>query len=283
MIALALAAVLALAAPARAFVAPSNASTAFPIAVVATSAVAVASSAPTALEFRVPKNDGWVTDLAGLLTPAEESALEARLEEWKQRTGHQLAVLTIPSLEGESLEQASLAVLRSWGIGTAEREDGALLFVVRDDRKVRVEVGYGLEGALTDSVSGRVIRDVIAPQFRAQKFGSGLRAGVEAIVGVVEGGIDSVPALKAGRDGGAAGGAVVFVMFFLLIALLSIAQRARGGRRGRRGGIFGTHGPFFPGGLGGFGGLGGGRSSGGGGFSGFGGGSGGGGGASGGW
>jgi len=242
--------------------------------------------AATAVEFRVPKNDGWVTDLANILSPADESALEARLEEWKQRTGHQIAVLTVPTLGGESLEETTLSISRAWAVGTAERKDGALLFVAQADRKLRIEVGTGLEGALTDSISGRIIRDVIAPKFRTKDFGTGIRAGVEAMIGVVEGGIDSVPALKGKKRGAAAGG-VALVMLIMMIVIFSIARRMGGGGRGRGGSGLG---PFLGGTLfgsamrGGFGGSrGGGFSGGGGGFSGFGGGGFSGGGASGGW
>lgn len=245
-------------------------------------------AAAVAIEYRVPRNDGWVTDLADVMTSGEESSLEARLEEWKKRTGHQIAVLTIPTLGGESLEEAAIAVAREWGIGTKERTDGALLFVVRDDRKLRIEVNGGLEGALTDSVSGRIVRDVIAPQFRAQQYGTGIRDGVEAMIGVVEKGVDSVPELMRRRKGAA--GASVITMSVFVILLIAMSRRNR--RRGR--GVWGSSGPFLPGGLGGLGGLGrggfggfsGGSSrGGGGGFSGFGGGGGGfsGGGASGGW
>lgn len=279
MIAFALAFALALAAPGPA---PTAAALAHPTSVAWTPLPAAAT--PATVEYRVPKNDGWVTDLADILSSADEKALEARLEEWKQRTGHQIAVLTIPSLEGESLEQASLAVLRGWGVGTAERQDGALLLVARDDRKMRIEVGYGLEGALTDSISGRIIRDVIAPQFRSKAFSAGIRAGVESMIGVVEGGVEAVPALQGKKRGAAAGG-VALVMLIVLVVFFSIARRMQGGGRGRGGGGLG---PFlgtggFGGGFGGFGGGRGGGGFGGGGFSGFGGGGGGGGGASGGW
>lgn len=255
---------------------------AIPLAL-ASPAPAPAPAAPATVEYVVPRNDGGVTDLAGLLSPADESALEARLEDWKKRTGHQIAVLTIASLEGESLENASLAVLRTWGVGTAERQDGALLFVSRDDRKIRIEVGYGLEGALTDSVSGRIIREVIAPKFRAGNYSGGVRAGVESMIGIVEGGVEAVPALQ-GRRKGAAVGATLLVLLVVLIVILSIAKRLRHGLGGRGRGGWGAGGPFLPGGgFGGGFGRGGGFGGGGGGFSGFGGGGGGGGGASGGW
>ncbi len=254
-------------------------------------AISAPAAATIAVEFRVPKNDGWVTDLADILSPADESALEARLEEWKQRTGHQIAVLTVPTLAGESLEEATLSISRAWAVGTAERKDGALLFVAQGDRKLRIEVGSGLEGALTDSISGRIIRDVIAPKFRTREFGTGIRAGVEAMIGVVENGVDSVPALQGKKKGAAAGGSIALFIAFLVL-MIAISRRSR---RGGRGGGFGSSGPFLPGGLGGLAGLGGlgrmgglggfsgGSRGGGGGFSGFGGGGFSGGGASGGW
>jgi len=252
--------------------------------VAALPAVITAPVSPAA-EYQVPKNDGWVTDRADILSSAEESALEARLEEWKKRTGHQIAVLTIPSLEGESLEQATLAVARSWGIGAGERNDGALLFVAQKDRKIRIEVGTGLEGALTDSISGRIIRDVIAPQFRSKSFGNGIRAGVEAMIGVVEGGVDSVPALQGKRKGAAVGavGVLAFIMMMAILAIASRAQRGGGGRGSGGTGLGGMAGPLLTGMMLGRMGRGGGGGGGGGGFSGFGGGGFSGGGASGGW
>jgi uncharacterized protein len=134
-----------------------------------------------AIEVDVPRNDGWVTDLAGFLTPAEEQALEARMESYRQGSGHEMALLTVPDLGGESLEQYALEVGRAWGLGREEENDGALLLVSKADKKIRIEVGRGLEGTLTDSISGRIIRDVITPSFRAGKYGEGLAQGIEAM------------------------------------------------------------------------------------------------------
>ncbi len=254
----------------------------------ATTAGLATPASVTVVEYQVPKQDGWVNDSAKLLTAADERALEARLEAWKQSTGHQIAVLTIPSLDGESLDEAALAVARAWGIGSGQRSDGALLFVSQADRKMRIEVGDGLEGALTDSISGRIIRDVIAPQFRSKQFSAGIRAGVEAMIGVVEGGVESVPALQ-GKRRNTVGGGLVMIAFFVMVVLMAILGRkgGGGGGRGRRAG-FGPLEAFLIGGaLGGMGGRRGGGfgggGGGGGGFSGFGGGGFSGGGASGGW
>jgi uncharacterized protein len=191
----------------------------------------------------------------------------------------------VPTLGGQSLERFALEVGRAWALGSKERNDAAILFVARQERKIRIEVGRGLEGSLTDSISGRVIRDVVAPRFKRGDFSGGIRAGVEAMKGVVDGNEKALPP-EPKRDNPLIGlivmGLILFVVFLVMAARASRAgPKGRHVRRG--GGGFGGFGGF--GGLGGLGGLGGGRSSGGGGgFSGFGGGGGfSGGGASGGW
>jgi uncharacterized protein len=225
----------------------------------------------------VPPNDGWVTDLAGLLTPKQEAALEARLEAYEHDGGWEIAVLTVPSLEGEPIERFALEVGRAWGIGKKETNEGALLVVARDDRKVRIEVGRGLEGRVTDSRSGRIIRQTIAPAFREGDYDRGLREAVTAIH-VYAGGDETMPPRMRRRETERRGVPVipllVFLAFFVLFRLLPGRRRGYGMRRGG----------WWVAGLGGsgFGGRGGG--GGGGGFGGFGGGGGfSGGGASGGW
>ena len=113
-------------------------------------------------EVQVPKNDGWVTDLAGLLSDSAERSLEALMESYRQGSGHEIALLTIPSLEGESLERYALVVGREWGLGREDVNDGALLLVSKGDRKIRIEVGRGLEGTLTDAICGRIILTMIS-------------------------------------------------------------------------------------------------------------------------
>jgi uncharacterized protein len=257
--------------------------------VIALALAALALLAPLparAAQVQVPRNDGWVTDGARLLSADEERALEARLESWKQATGHQIAVLTVPSLDGAALEDAVIAAARAWGIGTKERSDGALLFVARDDREMRIEVGSGLEGSLTDSVCGRILREVIAPRFRAGQFGAGVRAGVEGMIAVVDGGEQALPLARKPAHSPQGFGVSLFVLILILLVVVSIARRTRrafGSPLGRRrgwGGPFGGFGGGFGGGTGG--GFGGGGFSGGG-FSGFGGGGFSGGGASGKW
>jgi len=222
-------------------------------------------------ELAVPKNDGWVTDLAGMLNPAQERELETLMESYKQGTTHEIALLTIPSLEGDDLERFALRVGREWGIGGKDKNNGALLVVSKADRAVRIEVGRGLEGNLTDLISGRIIRDVIVPEFKQGRFAAGLKAGVVAIHEAIGGNYGKIPER---RRQGSGGGALVPIIV-LLIVIATIVRRIGGGgsRYRRRRGILG---PIFWSGLGGGGGFGGGGGGGGGGsfggFSGFGGG-----------
>ena len=233
-------------------------------------------------EIEIPANDGWVTDLAGILSPDQERSLESLMASYESGTTHEIALLTIPTLAGRDLEGYTLAVARSWGIGK-EENNGALLLISQADRKIRIEVGRGLEGTLTDSISGRIIRDVIAPEFRDGGFYQGIRAGVEAIHAAIGGDYGPIRRSRGGQAAGGAGVGCMAVVFNLFFFVLLIGAMGRGRRRGRggMGGILpwlvlANIGGGRGGGLGGF--------SGGGGFSGFGGGGGfSGGGASGGW
>jgi uncharacterized protein len=242
--------------------------------------LAVLLLAPAAAaQEQVPRNDGWVTDLAGMLTPEQERSLETLMESYRAGSGHEIALLTIPDLGGRSLERYALEVARGWKIGGKDTNEGALLLVSKNDRKIRIEVGRGLEGRITDSISGRIIRNVIAPEFKRGRFYEGLRGGIEAMHAAAGGDYAKIPDdRKRRRASGVAG--LLPLLFFLIFLTLA----ARNSRRGGRGGgilpwlILGS----MTGGRGG--GSSGWHSGGGGGFSGFGGGGGfSGGGASGGW
>jgi uncharacterized protein len=226
----------------------------------------------------IPPLTGPVVDAAGMLDARSERALEelaraARAQEGGQ--GVQLQYLLVPSLEGEDVEGYSIRVAEAWKIGSKGKDNGVLVVVSRDDRAVRIEVGGGLEGGLTDLQSGRIIRNTIVPAFRAGQYGRGLYdAGVQILsaLGALprDGSVRVAP-----RPQGSLGLSTLIVGAFLLMFLFRILG-AFGGRRsvlGRRrhGGIF--LGPPFGGwggggGFGGFGGGGGGWGGGGGGFSG---------------
>jgi uncharacterized protein len=226
----------------------------------------------TAQALDVPRLTGYVNDEAGLLSAAERTALEQKLDAYEKQSGQQFALLTIPTLDGDALESFSIRVVEQWKLGKKGKDDGLLLLVVRDDHKLRIEVGYGLEGEITDAFSSRVIRDVIAPAFRAGAPAQGINAAFDALIIKASGKEPPLPqpARAQRRPNNYA------PIVFAIILLLSLIGGGRGGRRRRIA-------PFFLPMGGGFGGGGGRSSGGGGGFGGGGGGSFGGGGASGGW
>lgn len=142
----------------------------------------------------IPLLSGRVVDNAELLSPAARSSIAAKLKAHEDKTGNQIAVLIIPTLEGESVEPYAVRVFETWKLGQKGKDNGALLLIVPKERKLRIEVGYGLEGTLTDAVTSRIIRNVIAPPFKAGQFDAGLEAGVAAMIGQLEGqGADALP------------------------------------------------------------------------------------------
>jgi uncharacterized protein len=149
--------------------------------------------AAPAAALEVPYLSGRVNDDARLLDARTAKDLDRKLKDYESRTGRQLVVLTIPSLEGAPLEEFSLKVARTWKLGRKGVDDGILLLVARDDHKVRIEVGYGLEGALTDAQCGRIIRDAIVPRFRGGDFSRGVVAGVDEMLAQLSGTIASPP------------------------------------------------------------------------------------------
>ncbi|MCP4202971.1 MAG: YgcG family protein [bacterium] len=186
-------------------------------------AIVLLAGAGAALE--VPYLSGRVTDLADLISAETEARISARVEEFENRTGSQIAVLTIPSLEGEALEQFSLRVAETWGLGRAEQDDGVLLLVARDDRKMRIEVGYGLEADLTDAESGRILRNILTPRFKAGDFDGGIEQGVDAIVGTLEGAEVIPPDSSNGFSDVPVTARLFFgAMFFLVVGLFSLTS-----------------------------------------------------------
>lgn len=137
--------------------------------------------------LEVPYLTGRVNDLAGLLGGSEKEALERTLAELEERTGAQVAVLTIPSLEGEVLEDYSLRVAETWQLGQKGQDNGVLFLVAVNDRQMRLEVGYGLEGTLPDATCRQILDGLVRPRFRAGDFAGGLREGVQAVAAVIQG------------------------------------------------------------------------------------------------
>jgi uncharacterized protein len=150
-------------------------------------AVAVAALVSPAAALEVPPLTGRIVDNAHLLSADRTAALSDELAAHEARTGNQVALLTLPSLEGEPLEEFSHRVATTWKLGQKGTDNGVLILVVPGDRKVRIEVGYGLEGTLTDVKSSRIIREEMAPRFRTGDFAGGITAGVRAVLGMIEG------------------------------------------------------------------------------------------------
>ncbi len=189
-------------------------------------ALCIAASARA--DADVPLLSGRVTDNAGILSAETVGRLTELLRRHEDSTSNQVAVLTIASLEGEAIESYSMRVVETWKLGRRENDNGVLLLVVRDDRKVRIEVGRGLEGNLPDITCGRIIRNVIAPRFRDGDYDGGVGAGVDAILASVQGSY-SPPADDASADLGtklAAGGIFIVVvgLFTLIVLFLRGAQ-----------------------------------------------------------
>ena len=135
----------------------------------------------------IPALSAHVTDLTGTLSASEHQALEAKLADWEAKTTNQLAVLIVPTTRPETIEEYSIRVAEAWKIGQKGKDNGAIFLVAKNDKQMRIEVGYGLEGDLTDVASRRIIGDTVAPLFSQGKFAEGINAGVDRIIAVVGG------------------------------------------------------------------------------------------------
>lgn len=143
--------------------------------------------APQASALDPPKLQGYVNDYAHMISGSARVNLEEELNAFEQSDSTQLVILTIPSLEGETLEDYSIKVVEAWRLGQAQKDNGILLLVSKNDRKIRIEVGRGLEGRLTDLMAGRIIDLVIKPRFRSEDFDGGITAGVTSLIDATRG------------------------------------------------------------------------------------------------
>jgi len=135
----------------------------------------------------VPPLQARVTDLTGTLTPEQQSQLEQTLRVFEAQKGSQVAVLVVPTTRPEAIEQFGIRVAEQWKLGRKGVDDGALLLIAKDDREMRIEVGYGLEGALNDATSKRIISEIITPRFKEGDFYGGIKSGVDQMIRVIEG------------------------------------------------------------------------------------------------
>jgi uncharacterized protein len=192
----------------------------------------LAGGALAQAQVSVPPLTGRVIDLTATLTPAQAQALVETLEDLEKRKGSQLAVLMVPTTQPESIEQYGIRVAEQWKLGRKGIDDGAILIVAKNDRTLRIEVGYGLEGVLNDATAERIISDTILPRFRQGDFAGGVRAGVDRMIGVIDG--EPLPQPSGNSTQGGAGlrhYAVVAVLFALFLGgfLRAILGRVPGG------------------------------------------------------
>jgi uncharacterized protein len=175
-------------------------------------------------DVAVPPLSGRVVDQTGTLSASEVESLTQRLKTLETRKGSQLAILMVATTGPESIEQYSLRVAEAWKIGRKRLDDGALLVIAKNDRKLRIEVGYGLEGALNDVTSKRIIDEIITPRFRTGDFAGGISAGVDQIIRVIDG--EALPGPATRQNSGTTGDFDVFNPF-LLFAIFVIGAILR--------------------------------------------------------
>lgn len=231
---------------------------------------------------------GHVNDLAGFMSASEVSRLESKLRAYRDSTSNVIAILTLESLQGETVEYVAERVFNTWRMWEGDRQNGVLILASRQDRALRIEVGYGLEGAIPDILAGQIIREILTPGFRQEQYGSAFNAATDQIMRLAAGEYEAVEQLQENNVDEAIRVFFLFILIFIFIVVLIIRAKLGGpggGHHIRRGGVIVLGNPGF--GRGGFGGgFGGSGGFGGGGFGGFSGGGGfgsGGGGASGGW
>lgn len=196
---------------------------------------------------QLPEIVGYVTDAAAMLTEGERMEINQLLERYDRQTGNQVIVVTIPTLDRENIESYSMRLAQKVKPGQKGKDNGAILLIIRDDRKIRIEVGYGLEGTLTDGRGGSIIRNGITPAFREGHFSQGIRAGVAGMIHILtpefklDAGFNPPPI----QDRSTFGQWIVPLFFFIIIILTSGQRESQRRRRWRQGGFGSGFGPIY--------------------------------------
>jgi uncharacterized protein len=198
--------------------------------------------------LEVPEHPtGRVTDYTDTLSANAISTLNKKLADFEEQTTNQIAVLIIPTLEGDNLEDYSIRLADKWKVGQKGKDNGVILLIVKGDRKIRIEVGYGLEGVLPDGLAGQIIRENIAPHFLRGNFYSGIEEGVSKIIAAIKG--EYRPAIKVVYPRKKIIPWNVIFWFAVIMIIVIVAVRAQSGKDGRSHTVFGGGGGFGGGGA----------------------------------
>lgn len=182
-----------------------------------------------AFALEVPSLRGRINDNADVIDSKDEAALESHLERLEEQTGIQIAVLTVPSLEGDSIESFSLNVAREWGLGQEGKNNGALFVLGLAEHDVRIEVGYGLEGTLTDATCGIILRNIVIPEFKNGDYSEGILQGVSNMVGIVLEDEELIDEKAFEEDHTDVIAIIIFLVVWFTIMIITIS--AKGGLR----------------------------------------------------
>jgi len=188
------------------------------------------------LALEVPRLRGRVNDYAGMMPRERSQELERRLAAFEKETSHQIVVLTVPSLDGDPLEDFSIRVAEAWKIGQQGYANGAILLIAQKERKIRIEVGRGFEGILPDATASRIVREVIAPRFRAGDFAGGIEAAVDMMIKVTRGEQLPAPAARQQRRKSYNFDSIVATVFMVGLFALIVGISQRNAPRGGFGG-----------------------------------------------
>ena len=198
-------------------------------------ALGITGGFPGATALPVPELTGPVVDLTGILTDEDRAGLDFQLQEHREQTGQQFGILMIPSLEGAVLESFSMSVVEKWQLGSDEKDDGLLILLAMDDRKMRIEVGYGLEGAIPDAFAKRVTSDILKPAFRKGEFAAGLGEAVNALRAAARGDAPTFPEPTSSEE--ELGDMGFFLIVFFALVFFALRSMFRSVRTGTGSGV----------------------------------------------
>ncbi len=187
---------------------------------------------------------GYVNDFAEVLDTSAKTSLETSLSEFEKSTSNEISVVTVKNLSGDYIENYAEKLFKEWGIGTKDKDNGVLLLVVIEEREVRIEVGYGLEGALTDSESGRIVDGLIVPSFKSGDYAGGINAGVNAIMGEIKGEYSVMNDANVAKASSGSSGwnaqSILIVVFIFANFFFAFIQALGSSHRIWPGGVFGA-------------------------------------------